>query len=160
LRSGADYDANVSAALFNINNKANTYKWNGKFAVSRLGASPTTIATTGYSHVLGFGKTGGRLNFNLTQEIADEKYNINDMGILFNNNYIDHYFWTGYRWLKPGKWYNRVQVNFNAGYSKVFKKFANQAINTKFQRVNTNVNANVQLKNLWFVGAFIGYAGV
>lgn len=157
LRSGADYDANVSAALFDINNKKNTYNWNGKVSVSHLTSSPTTEATTGYSHMLSFGKTGGRWNFNLTQEMVDDKYDINDMGILFNNNYLDHYFWTGYRWLKPGKWYNRIQVNYNAGLSYLYKNFNNQSVNTKFQRFNTNVNANAQLKNLWFVGAFVGY---
>ncbi|MDQ6608498.1 MAG: DUF5916 domain-containing protein, partial [Bacteroidota bacterium] len=157
IRSGEDYDANVAAALFDFNNKKNTYNFNGKVAVSRQTASPTNKASTGYSHTLGFGKTGGRWNFNLTQEIADEKYDINDMGILFTNNYIDHYFWTGYRWLKPGKWYNRVQVNFNARYSSLYKKFESQILNTKFQQFNTNINANAQLKNLWFVGAFIGY---
>ncbi|HVF80640.1 MAG TPA: DUF5916 domain-containing protein, partial [Flavisolibacter sp.] len=159
LRSGADYDANVSAALFDFNNKKNTYNWNGKFSVSHL-TSANAKASTGYSHTVGFGKTGGRFNFNLTQEIADEKYDINDMGILFNNNYVDHYFWTGYRWLKPGKWYNRINLNFNAGLSGLYKKFNNQVIASKFQRFNTNVNGNVQLKNLWFVGAFAGYVPV
>ena len=157
LRSGTDYDANVSAALFDINNKKNTYNWSGKVSVSHLTASPYSKATTGYSHLLSFGKTGGRWNFNLTQEMVDDKYDINDMGILFNNNYLDHYFWTGYRWIKPGKWYNRVQINYNAGLSYLYKNFSNQAVNSKFQRFNTNINANAQLKNLWFVGAFIGY---
>lgn len=158
LRSGADYDANVSAALFNFNNKKNTYNWNGKFSLSRLTGSPTTTATTGYSHNLGFGKTGGRWNFQIGEEVADEKYSINDMGILFNNNYIDHYFWTGYRWLKPGKWYNRVQINYNAYHSQLFRPVAGQMISSKFQRFNTNVNANAQLKNLWFVGIYVGYS--
>ncbi|HEU4902469.1 MAG TPA: DUF5916 domain-containing protein, partial [Flavisolibacter sp.] len=158
LRSGADYDANVSAALFNFNNKKNTYNWNGKFSLSRLTSSPTTAATTGYSHNLGFGKTGGRWNFQIGQEVADEKYSINDMGILFNNNYIDHYFWTGYRWLKPGKWYNRVQVNYNAYHSQLFRPVAGQLISSTFQRFSTNVNANAQLKNLWFIGIFLGYS--
>lgn len=161
LRSGADYDANVSAALFDFNNKKNSFNWSGKFSVSHLTATPQAKSSTGYSHLLRFRKTGGRLNFNITQEIADQKYNINDMGILFNNNYIDHYVWTGYRWLKPGKWYNRIQVNYNAGLSYLFQKFNNQAIASNFQRFNTNVNANAQLKNLWFVGLFTGYvAGI
>ncbi|MEP6712888.1 MAG: DUF5916 domain-containing protein, partial [Ferruginibacter sp.] len=34
IRSGKDYDANVTAGVFDINNKKNTYNWNGKFAVS------------------------------------------------------------------------------------------------------------------------------
>lgn len=155
-RSGKDYDANVSAALFDFNNKKNTYNVNGKFALSQLTGGDAG-SVKGYSHELGFGKTGGRWNFQGGQEMADEKYDINDMGILFNNNFIDHYFWTGYRWLKPGKWYNRIQVNYNAFYSRLYKKVPGQLVNSKFQTFSTNVNANAQLKNLWFVGMFIGY---
>jgi Domain of unknown function (DUF5916) len=79
------------------------------------------------------------------------------MGILFNNDYIDHYLWTSYKWLKPSSWYNRVQVNYNAYYSRLFKGFTNQKMLDNFQSFSTNINANAQLKNLWFVGAFIGF---
>jgi hypothetical protein len=157
LRSGADYDANVSAAMFDFNNKKNTYNWNGKFAISHLTKGIDSKEQTGYSHNLGFGKTGGRWNFNISQEIANTGYDINDMGILYNNNYVDHSLWTGYRWLKPGKWFNRAQINFNANYSRLYQNFEEQRINSKFQSFNTNINANAQLKNLWSVGFLIGY---
>lgn len=155
VRNGRDADANVSAALFDFNNKKNTFNWNGKFAVSQIFAGGKN--TKGYSHNLGFGKTGGRWNFQIGEELVDDKYDVNDMGILYNNNYLDHYFWTGYRWLKPTAWYNRIQVNYNAYYSRLFTAIPAQAVNTKYQTFQTNVNANVQLKNLWFVGAFVGY---
>jgi hypothetical protein len=71
------------------------------------------------------------------------------MGILFNNNYLDHYFWTGYRWLKPKSFYNRIQVNYNATYSRRFQP-------GDYQRFSTNVNANIQFKNLWWAGVFVG----
>jgi hypothetical protein len=130
LRNGVDYDANVSAALFNINNKKNTYNWNGKFSISHL-TNGSAKGSTGYSHNLGFRKTGGRWNFELLEEIADTKYDINDMGILFTRNYVDH--------------------------SSLFQPFPNQKQDTKFQRFSTNVNANAQLKNLWWAGVFLGY---
>ncbi|MDB5232174.1 MAG: carbohydrate binding family 9 protein [Chitinophagaceae bacterium] len=155
-RSGSEPDANVTAALFNLNNKKNTYNWNGKFSVSQL-TQPGVKNTAGYSHSLGFAKTGGRWNFQLQEELVDSKYDINDMGILFNNNYLDHSFWTGYRWLKPTNWYNRVQVNMNANYSVLYNRFPGQFTQGKFQRASTNVNANAQLKNLWFIGVFLGY---
>lgn len=148
LRNGRDYDANVSAALFDINNKKNRYNWNGKFAVSRL-SDVGGKASTGYSHQLAFRKTSGNLLFNLQQELADARYDINDMGILFNNNYIDHYLWAGYRWLKPKGFYNRIQVNYNANYSRRFNP-------GDYQVFFTNVNANIQFKKLWWVGLFIG----
>ncbi|MET0394156.1 MAG: DUF5916 domain-containing protein [Chitinophagaceae bacterium] len=155
LRSGPDYDANVSAALYDFNNKKNTYNWNGKFAISQLMQEGKNV--NGYSHYISFRKTGGRWNFELTEELADEKYDINDMGILYNNNFVDHYLWTGYRWVNPGKWYNRMQINYNAYYSLLYKDVPGQQINSRYQSFNTNINANAQLKNLWWIGCFIGY---
>jgi hypothetical protein len=155
-RSGSDYDANVTAGLFNFNNKKNTYNWYGKFALSQL-IYPEAKNVKGYSHNVSFGKTGGRWNYQIGQEAVDSKYSQNDMGYATNNNYLDHYFWTGYRWLKPTKWYNRIQVNYNAHHSLLFSKITDQKVDTKFQMFSTNVNANLQLKNLWFAGAFVGY---
>lgn len=156
LRSGLDYDADVSAALFNLNNKKNTYNLNGKFSVSNL-TNPHAKSATGYSQTIGFGKTGGRWNYNITQDIADDKYNINDLGIMDNNNYLNHYFYTGYRWIKPTKWYNSIQLNYNANYSLLFRKIPAQKIASTFKSFGNNLNGNMQLKNLWYVGLFLGY---
>lgn len=148
LRSGVDYDANVTAAVFDMNNKKNTYNLNGKIAVSNLSFDKKNIS--GYSHTLGFGKTGGRFGFNLTEELANEKYDINDMGLLFNNNYMDHYLWIGYKWVKPGKVFNNLYLNWNNNLSHRFKDGA-------FQSYNVNTNLNGQLKSLWYVGAALYY---
>ncbi len=148
-RDGSDYDANVTAFVFDLNNKKNIYNVNGKFAVSNLTQPGKDF--TGYSHTLGFGKTGGRFNFNLTEELADEKYNNNDLGILRNPNYLDHYLWFGYKWIKPKGWYNNLYLNFNNNFSNRFSdgKFQSYSFNTKF---------NGQLKNLWYVGAALNFS--
>jgi hypothetical protein len=149
LRSGSDYDANVSAALFDFNNKKNTYNWNGKVAVSQLLGDKINNGT-GYSHQLGFGKTGGRYNFNIYHEIVDPNYDIADMGFFTTTNYIENGLWMGYKWVKPGKWFNQLRINYNLGHSHRFQ-------DGRFQFLYTNINSNAQLKNLWRVGAFLGY---
>lgn len=155
IRNGNDRDANVSAALFDFNNKKNTFNWNGKFALSQI--LENSKNTIGYSHNIGFGKTGGRWNFQIGEEISDDKYSQNDLGYATNNNFIDHYFWTGYRWLKPKKWYNRIQVNYNAYHSRLYKEMPGQKVNSTLQTFSTNVNANIQFKNLWWSGLFVGF---
>jgi hypothetical protein len=155
IRDDHERDANVSAALFDINNKKNTYNWSGKVAVSNV--MDTGKTSTGYSHNWSFNKTGGRWNFILGEELINKNYDINDLGILFTRNYVDHFFWSGYRWLKPTKWYNRIQVNYNAYYSRVLTRFPNQVIQSMYQSFSTNVNANLQTKKLWFLGFFFGY---
>lgn len=150
------YSANVTAGLFDLNNKKNTYNLRGKFAVSQL-YGPSQNKTAGHAHFAAFGKTGGNWLFQLSEDAADANYDINDMGILFYNNYLDHYLWTGYRWLKPTSWYNRIQLNYNAYYSMLYSKVSNQKINSAFQTFSTNINGNIQLKNLWFLSMFIGF---
>lgn len=156
LRDGSQRDADVAAAMFDLNNKTNKYNFSGKFSVSHV-ADPVLKTYNGFASSVGFAKTGGRWNFQIGQDITDDKYDINDLGSMYNNNSIDHYFWSGYRWLKPKNWYNRIQVNVNAYYSALFRKFPHQVIDTKYQQFSTNMNANAQLKNLWEVGVFVGY---
>jgi hypothetical protein len=156
FREGSQRDGDVAAALFDFNNKKNTLNFNGKFSVSHI-TDPLLKTYNGYSHNIGFGKTSGRWNFNVGQELRDDKYDINDLGSMYNNNSIDYFLWSGYNWLKPTSWYNNLHINFNAYYSTLYKKLPNQVIDSKFQDLTTNVNANAQLKNLWSVGAFVGY---
>jgi len=158
MRSGGDYDANVSAALFDLNDKSNTWNVGGRLYNSRLfGYLPGGKTQSGYSHVLYFGKTSGNFNFNLEQDLTDDKYSSNDLGYFTNNNFLDHYLWMGYHWLTPTNWYNNLRINFNNYYSMLYKQFSDQKFDTKFQVYRTNVNANAQLKNLWVVGMFVGY---
>ncbi|RYY99656.1 MAG: hypothetical protein EOO11_04235 [Chitinophagaceae bacterium] len=148
LRDGAEADANVSAFLFDFNNKKNTYNWSGNVSVSNIMEPGQTH--TGYAHVLGFAKTGGRFNFQLGQELFDNKYDKTDLGFMNNNNYLDHYMWVGYKWVKPTKRFNSLYLNFNQGYSMRYKP-------SSYQQYWVNVNANGQLKNLWYAGFYVGY---
>ena len=155
-RNSGYYNANVTAGLIDFNNKRNTYNLNGKLAVSQL-YGPSQKTSVGHAHFISFGKTGGNWLFKLTEDATDAKYNINDMGILFNNNYLDHYLTSSYRWQKPTSWYNSIQVNFNGYYSMLYSKVPGQKINSNFQVFASHVIANMQFKNLWFVSMFFGY---
>jgi len=150
-RSGADYDANVTAGLFSFNDKKNMWNLNGKVATSNLfGYKTKGKSESGYSHSLGFGKTSGRFNFQLGEELVDQKFNSNDLGYFTFGNTLDHYSWFGYRWTKPSKWYNNLRLNVNAQYSR-------QLNPSMYRNANFNVNMNGQMKNLWFVGALAGF---
>lgn len=155
-REGADYDANVSAALFELNDKKNTYNFGGKLAMSNLANYvPEDKTRSGFSHEVHFSKTSGRLNFNVYQERTDTKYTSDDLGYFTNNNFLNHGAWVGYKWTKPKNWYNRINVNFNANVSTLSKKIA--PADEKYQTASINVNGNIQSKKLWFVGGFVRY---
>lgn len=152
LRSGKDYDANVTAALFDINDKTNTWNVGGKLGTSNLiNYKGDHKNVQGYTGNLYFGKTSGRYNFQFNQTIADDKYIISDLGYFTNNNYWEQSFWNGYSWTKPGKWYNQLRINVNASYVRRLKAPSDYAA------ANFNFNMNGQLKNLWWAGFLLGY---
>jgi hypothetical protein len=155
-RSGPDYDANVTAALFNFSNKKNIWNISGQINNSNLlGYEAPGKTLSGYSHSVSMGKRSGRFQFNVWQDLTDTKYNSNDLGYFTNNNYIDHGLYAGYRWLQPRGWYNRININFNASISKLFKPF--ETIEETYQRSNINFNVNVQTKKLHWFGSFWNY---
>ncbi len=153
-RSGHDYDANVTAALFDFYDKKNKWNIGGKVGTSNLmGYLPGGKTQTGYTHSIYFGKVSGRFNFNVYEDLTDANYDINDLGYISTTNFLDHGLWMGYKWIKPSKWYNNLRLNFNANYSRRLKP-------TAYQNANFNMNVNGQLKNLWYAGISTGYEPV
>jgi hypothetical protein len=162
IRSGSDYDANVSAGLFDFNDKTNTWNAGGKVSISNLiDYLPNGKTQTGYSHSLYFGKTSGNFVFKATQDLADDKYTSNDFGYFTLKNFLDHSLWMQYHWLKPTGWYNNFRINVNAYYSRLSTSipYADSPYFKlpMYRNANLNINANSQLKSLWFVGALVGY---
>lgn len=145
LRNGKDYDANVTAALFNFFDKQN--KWN----LFGNGYSCTLFSTkniTGYKYGAGFGKVSGAFNFSAAMQVIDNKFDPNDLGIQFYNNNINTSIYAGYSITKPTRWFNRMFNNLNINYDQLYVPRA-------YQSIKFNYNTYVQLKNLWGSGIFM-----
>lgn len=153
-RSGSDYDANVSALLFDFNDKKNTWNIGGKVGVSdQFGYQANGKDLIGYNHSLYFGKTSGRFNFRVFQDLTDTKYTHRDLGYFTNNNFVDHGGYFGYNWNTPKGWYNKIFMNVNGSISKLFSPIG--TIDETYQRARVNYNLNIQSKKLWWVGGFM-----
>lgn len=154
-RSGKDYDANVTSALFDLNDKKNKWNVGGNVSFSNLfGKDGKT--TTGYAHNIYFGKTSGRFNFNIWQELYNDKYDKSDFGYFTNNNTMDQGVWAGYNWTKPIGWFNQMRINTNFFYSRLVTPI--DILRRKemmYQNAGINFNFNAQTKRLWWVGANI-----
>jgi hypothetical protein len=152
-RSGEDYEANVSSALFDIYDKSVNYHFSGKVGISQLvGYNPDKSNLNGYNHNLSLGKMKGNFNWSVSQSLADKNYQQNDMGYFTNNNYLNHNSWLGYRLLKPRNFYNNLYFNINTQYSRRFNPGT-------VQNFFLNANINGQLKNLWYVGIAFNFYG-
>lgn len=119
LRNGAFRDANVSALIFDLNTKANTYKINGDFKYSSIkdnDINNSYINLENYDGIktgLNFSKTSGRYRYLLAGLYLSNNYDINDLGIIFINNYHATYAEMSYRIINPTKVFNTLKVKQN-----------------------------------------------
>lgn len=151
IRSGNDRDANVSALLFDFNDKKNKWNVGGNFSLSNVFEKGKTA--TGYAYNVYFGKTSGKFNFNIWQDLRNNKYDNSDLAYFTNNNDIHTGLWMGYNWNKPSKWYNRLGTNVNFHLFNLVTPIAGIEIKSKkFQRFFANYNLYGQFKNLWRFG--------
>ncbi len=151
MRNGKQYDANVSMALIDINDKTNTWNFGGRAGVSNLiGAGVNGKTITGYTQSVYFGKTSGKLNFNISSDLANDKYSQNDMGYATNNNFLQNGFYVGYNINKPKGWYNRIGGNINGYLNHLVKAIDPlRQGNHMFQEGFIATNFYGQTKKLW-----------
>jgi hypothetical protein len=142
LRQGSDYDANVSAFLFNLNDKKNAYYINGAGKLSYLTADSDPKNRKGYYYELETGKQSGNFLWSYFQKFADRRYDPSDMGFFTNNNFFDNGAVMHYNIYKPGKYYNKILTYFSINYSRMYKPAA-------FQNFHLEGGPYVQFKNLW-----------
>lgn len=141
-RGGSTYDANVTAAVFDLNTKENKYNLNGAVKMSQLYGGSFIRPSVGYSYQINPGKRSGNFNYNYALTVVDDQFNPNDLGILFNNNYINHSLYLGYNWYKASKWYSQLQVWGGAEYVSRFHP------NT-YQSEGAYIGGWARFKNLW-----------
>ncbi|WP_405377954.1 DUF5916 domain-containing protein [Nonlabens sp. Asnod3-A02] len=116
-RNGGFRDANVTALFADIVNKTNTYNIQGQVKMSHLNLENGT--QSGYSTFFRAQTISGNWRYNFDHSYADSKYDINDLGLQFRNNFNDFGINATYRTFKPkGKW-NNIYVNTYVDYTRL-----------------------------------------
>ncbi|TBW29067.1 DUF5916 domain-containing protein [Gramella sp. KN1008] len=107
-RNGHFRDGNVSAFLFDIFNKKNSFNFKGQAKMSNVNLPGQN--KTGFASNLSVERTKGNIRYNVAHEFANETYDINDLGISFINNY-NNFSWGGsYQIFEPKGIYNTYQI--------------------------------------------------
>jgi len=138
-RDGHFRDANVTAALFDITDKDNKYNYQGDFKMSNLNLVEGN--QSGFSGQVGFNKVSGQYRFGVDYSMADKKYDINDMGIQFRNNFSNFSSYFNYRTFEPKGILNNIRVNMWFNYRRLFKP-------SVYTGKNVGININGQTKKL------------
>ena len=116
-RDGAFRDANVSGLIFDISNKRNTYKIYGEAKMSHLHLIDGN--SNGYSSFFRAGKTHGNFRYNFDHSFADTKYDINDLGLLFRNNFNNFGIDASYRIFEPTQKLNSYSISTYLNYKRL-----------------------------------------
>ena len=117
-RNGRFRDANVTGALFDITTKSNKFNTQGGVKMSSLNLPDGN--KNGFSSELFFGKVSGKYRYGIGHSLADKKYNINDLGILFRNNYNNFSADASYRIFEPTKKLNNFYIGTWFNYNRLF----------------------------------------
>ena len=148
-RDGHFRDANVTAAIFDLSNKANKYNISGQAKLSSLNLADGN--QSGFSSRIRFAKISGKYRYGFGHSLADEKYDINDFGILNRNNYNTFFAGASYRIFEPTENLNSFNLNFRANYNRLYKPGT-------YTGKNVGLNVNLQTKKLWRFGGNINWS--
>ena len=149
-RNGEYRDGNVTAALFNLNTKKNTFNLSGDYKYSVVNDFGAGNYKTGYNSNLYFAETSGKIRYGFGGEYFSRDFDKNDLGILFQTHYHNLFANASYRILNPTKNFNSFGVFFNS-----FAEFDN--LTGRIQGGNLSLQSNFSTKKNDFFN--IGFNG-
>jgi hypothetical protein len=148
-RNGSGFrDANVTGVLADITNKRNTYNIGGQVKMSNVNGLDGT--TTGYSSFFIARKVHGNYRYSFDHSYADDKYDINDLGLQFRNNFNNFGIDITYRTFKPTEKLNEYFIG-------TYVNYRNLANPNTYTGANAGINFRAQTKTLHGFGGNINY---
>lgn len=147
-RNGHFRDANVTAALFDLTNKSNTYGIRGHAKTSAINTDDDL--ELGFSSGISFSKISGAYQFRISHRLADDNYDINDFGISRRNNYNNFSLDATYQIFEPTKTLNNFRLRAWANYRQLYNP------NT-YTENNFGVNVYAKTKTLHDFGGNINF---
>ena len=136
-RNGEFRDANVSALVFDLNTKKNTFNVSGDYKYSYVNDFGTSENKKGHEMSINLAETSGKFRYSLGSEFYSKDYDPNDLGINYQTHYHDLYSNQSYRILKPTKHYNSYYVSLNE-----YLEFDNRTDRLQNANFNLSINSN------------------
>ncbi|AXT59407.1 hydrolase [Aquimarina sp. AD10] len=119
IRKGSEFrDSNVSGLVWNLANKANSYRLTGRTIVSQINLPEENIG--GFASELDFDRIKGKIRYGFGHDLADKTYDINDLGVNFRNNFNNFRVNASYQIFEPTGKFNRFRINVFARHERLF----------------------------------------
>ena len=144
-RNGEFRDANVSAFVWDLNTKKNTYNLSGAFKYSYVNNMADLEDQKGIAANINLGETSGNYRFAIGSVYASKDFDNNDLGINNQTHYNGYYINSNYRILNPNKTFNQFQMFLNT-----YAEFDNNT--GRIQAGNLNLYFNTYDKQNDFYG--------
>jgi len=143
-RNGNFRDGNVTALVWDLNTKKNTYNLAGDFKYSYINSIE---AKKGINSQLNFSETSGKFRYGIGADIMTRDFDNNDLGINFETNYYSIYGNSSYRILNPTKYFNSFSARINA-----FSQFQKETGKIQASSINFQINSNTKKNHYFGIG--------
>ncbi|WP_445159193.1 DUF5916 domain-containing protein [Mesohalobacter salilacus] len=147
-RQGDFRDANVTGALFDLRTKANTYRLSGEAKMSYLNLD--NDSQTGFRTNLRIGKIFGNYRYSLEHDYADDQYDINDLGLIFRNNFNNLTGRFSYEIFEPTEKFQSYRLSFRAEYRRLAQPSTYTGLRLNADLFATDLNLDTFGLNLDF----------
>jgi hypothetical protein len=134
-RNGEFRDANVSALVWDLNTKKNTYNISGNLKYSYINNHFNLEDKKGISSYFNIGETSGKYRYSIGGVYTSDDFDNNDLGINFQTHYHGFYANSSYRILNPNSIFNTFSATLNS-----YTEFDNRTgrIQSGYMRMNFN----------------------
>ena len=146
VRDGAGRDANVSSLFTRLRDKKSKYELRAGGRLSQIFEQDQAV-NRGFTTNWAVSKISGNWTWGVNQDIQDNKWDPNDLGIFYGNNFISHNANVSYQQVEANKvflvsntWAN---INHNLQYST-----------QKFMDMNLNGGFWGKFKNQWWANTW------
>ncbi len=117
-REGSFRDGNVTAAVFDIADKNNTFRFSGRGVMSNV--YEMQQLTTGIRTELDIFRIKGKFRYRVGHDLADTKFDINDLGLNFRNNFNNFTVGASYQIFEPTNTFNEYRFSFTARHRRLY----------------------------------------
>ena len=147
VRVGDHRDANVTVADFRFRDKTNTFSLSGSAGLSQIFTKDEGVAvnTQGFKTRLFLSKVSGKLQYSIGASVESDKWDINDLGFMRQNNQIEYSSRISYNIYKPFSIFNNMSARLRFNYIQLYSP-------QMYVEAEYGGNFNAQFRNFYRMG--------